>query len=230
MIEHDLDCTYPDLAPTIPSDREKEERDENILVLTPWTVQNICFEVLKNYMIVSPPQSLGYRFSQKYDTDDLKSDIALEIAYNYKDVAPQKRPGIFVSRGDVNFGFPTINQAIGGNVALSEKQKLTIIQMPVIFSVVATNIGFTEQLADYVFKLFFHHQESIRTDFCLRQLKLINMTPPRLYLESKDHFMIAIQLMVMFDMTATIKKDDLLLKTFSLNIFMNCLDAVQHTH
>jgi hypothetical protein len=227
-MEHDKSdfCAYPDVSHTLPSDREIEERDEKILVLTPWTVQNICFETIKNYMIINPPQKQGYKFSQKYHPDDLRTEIALEIAYNYKDVAPQKRPGIFVSRGDVSFVFPTINQSIGINNAASEKHKYTMVQMPVFLSVVATNIGFTEQLAEYIFKIFFNHQENIRNDFCLRQIKLMNMSPPQLYLESKDHFYVSIQLMTAFDIGAVIKKDDLLLKTVSYNIFIGCLDTL----
>lgn len=219
-------CASPDVSYISPSDRNTEEKDERVMILTPWTVQNICYEVIKNYMISNPPQKEGYRFSQKYDPDELKSGISLEIAYHYKDSVIQKRPGIFVSRGDANFSFPTINQTIGINNKESEKSKYTLLQMPILIAVVATNVGFAEQLAEYIFKIFFRYQEIIRNDFCIRQIKLATLSSPQLYLESKDHFMVNIQLLLAFDMGAVIKGDDLKLKTVSYNIFMNCIDTL----
>jgi hypothetical protein len=219
-------CSDPDIAFVSPSEREVEERDDKIMVLTPWTVQNICFEIVRNYLLLNPPQSQGYKFSQKYDIDELKTGIALEMAFSYKDIATQKRPAIYVARGDASFTFPSLNQSLGSNAAESEKYKFSIIQMPVLLSVVATNVGFAEQLADYIFKIFLHHQENIRNDFCLRQIKVVSVSAPQLYLESKDHFVVSVQLLTAFDMGAIIKKDDLKLKTVAFNIFMNCLDTL----
>jgi hypothetical protein len=217
-------ATTADIGYVSPYTREAQEHDERILVLTPWTVQNICYEVLKNHMLVNPPQKQGYAFTQSYDEDDTVSGIALEIAYHYKDAVIQKRPGIYVSRGPTEFKFPTMNQQIGSNQAESEKTKLALLEMPVVLGIVATNVGFVEQLAEYVFKLFLHYQEVIRTDFYLRQFKLISMAAPVLYLESKDHFLINIVLQTVFDMGTIIKGDDLKLKTVSYTVFTNCLE------
>ena len=93
------DCTN-DIGYITPYDREVYAKDERVMVLTPWTVQNICYEVIKNYMIENPPQDEGYKFTQRYSPDDLESGISLEIAYHYKDAVVQKRPGIYVSRGE----------------------------------------------------------------------------------------------------------------------------------
>jgi hypothetical protein len=195
------------------------------MVLTPWTVQNICYEVLKNYMTVNTPQNEGYVFTQSYSPDDLETGIALEIAYHYKDTVIQKRPGIYVSRGETNFRFPTLNQLVGSNSRESEKSRYVMLEMPVNLAVVATNIGFTEQLAEYVFKIFLRYQEVIKNDFCLRQLKLVSLSEPTLYLESKDHFVVNVLLQSVFDMGAVIKGDDLKLKTVSHTIFTNCLTS-----
>jgi hypothetical protein len=207
----------------IPPEREIDARDVREMVLTPWTVQNICYEVLKNYMTVNLPQNEGYAFTQKYSPDDTESDISLEIAYHYKDAVVQKRPGIFVSRGETSFRFPTLNQMIGSNSKESEKSKYTLVEMPVNLAVVATNVGFVEQLAEYVFKVFLRYQEVIRNDFCLRQLKLASLSAPTLYLESKDHFVVNVLLMSAFDMGAVIRGDDLKLKTISYSVFTNCI-------
>jgi hypothetical protein len=211
-----------DVAYLSPYVRETEEKDERIMVLTPWTVQNICYEVLKNYMTENSPQQEGYRFEQKYDPDDLITGIGLEIAYHYKDAVIQRRPGIYVSRGDTSFRFPTINQQLGGNSRESEKDRYVMLEMPINVAVVATNVGFSEQLAEYVFKIFLRYQEVIKNDFCIRQFKLVSLSQPSLYLESKDHFVVNIQLLAVFDMGAVIKGDDLKLKTVAYTIFTNC--------
>jgi hypothetical protein len=208
--------------PTTP-ERELIERDHHEMVLTPWTVQNICYEVLKNYMTVNTPQNEGYAFTQSYNPDELETGISLEIAYHYKDTVIQKRPGIYVSRGETNFRFPTLNQLVGSNPRESEKSRYAMLEMPVNLAVVATNVGFTEQLAEYVFKIFLRYQEVIKNDFCLRQLKLVSLSEPTLYLESKDHFVVNVLLQSVFDMGAIIKGDDLKLKTVSYAIFKNCL-------
>jgi len=206
-----------------PQERELDARDHHEMVLTPWTVQNICYEVLKNYMTVNTPQSEGYIFTQSYSPDDLESGISLEIAYHYKDTVIQKRPGIYVSRGETAFKFPTLNQLIGSNSKESEKSRYALLEMPINLAVVATNVGFVEQLAEYVFKVFLRYQEVIKNDFCLRQLKLVSLSEPTLYLESKDHFVVNVLLQSVFDMGAVIKGDDLKLKTVSYAVFTNCV-------
>lgn len=222
----DLSCANPGETFNTPYDREKDFQDERVLVLTPWTVQNICYEIIKNYMVANPPQAQGYKFSQKYDIDDFKSDIFLDIAFNFKDAVVQKRPGIFVSRGPAEFRFPTLNQMIASNPKESEKTKYAMVNMPLVINIVATNVGFTEQLAEYIFKIFLHYQEVIRNDFCIRQFALQQLAPPQLYLESKDHFLVTINANSVFDMGAVIKGDHLKLKTIQYKIFLDCLDNV----
>lgn len=217
-------CAAPDTAYVSPYVRELDERDERVMVLTPWTVQNICYEVLKNYMLENPPQNEGYRFSQKYSADELESGITLDIAYHYKDTVVQKRPAIYVSRGETTFKQPTINQTIGLHNIESEKTKYALLEMPILIAVVATNVGFAEQLAEYVFKIFMRFQETIRRDFCLRQFKLVTLGQPTLYLESKDHFVVNIMIQSAFDMDAVIKGDDLKLKTVSYTVFTSCVE------
>ena len=218
-------CAHPDAAYVASHVREELERDDRIMVLTPWTVQNICYEILKNYMTINTPQQMGYRFAQQYDPDELKTGISLDIAYHYNDTTIQKRPGIFVSRGETAFKFPTINQSmVGGNNRESEAAKYAMLEMPINVAVLATNVGFVEQLAEYVFRIFLSYQETIRKDFCIRQFKLASLSPPELYLESKDHFVVNIVLYTVFDMGTVIKGDDLKLKTLSYTIFTSCAE------
>ena len=204
--------------------RNTQEKDERIMILTPWTVQNICYEVLRNYMLRNSPQSQGFAFTQTYDPDQTKTGIIIDIAYHYKDSVVQKRPAIYVSIGPASFAFPTMNQLIGINAMESESVKFSIVQMPVNLAVVGTNVGFAEQLAEYVFKVFLRMQEVIRNDFCLRQLKLVEVSQPTLYLESKDHFAVSVGLQTVFDMGGVVKGDHLKLKTISHTVFTNCAE------
>jgi hypothetical protein len=219
-------CASPDIGYVSPYVREKELRDERVMVLTPWTVQNICYEILKNYMTDNPPQKEGYRFSQKYHPDEIETGIALQIAYHYNDAVIQKRPGIYVSRGDVRFQSPVLNQQIGGNSRESEKMKFYLVNMSINLAIVATNVGFAEQLSEYIFKIFLRYQEVIRNDFCIRQFKLIGLSQPAIYAESKDHFVVNVMLEATFDMGAVIKGDDLKIKTISYPIFVGCTEKV----
>jgi len=206
--------------------REAEDSDKRAIVLTPWTVQNICYELLSNYMQDNPPQALGYSFSQKYDTDPLKTTIFLDIAYNYKDSVVQKRPAIFVTRGPATFKYPTMNQAITQNYKESEVGKMAIVMMPLTIDVIATNVGFTELVAQYVYSIFLKLREVVKNDFNLRQFIMTGLSQPVLYQESKDHFKVSISIDTAFDMGYIIKGDDLKLKTVSYTVFTDTCRAL----
>jgi hypothetical protein len=206
-------------------DVDTSKEDGSRLILTPWTVQNICYELAANYMLSNDPRSQGYVFGQRYDRDPRKSEIFLDIAYNYRDDVAQKRPAVFISRGDVKYSYPTFNQQIGGNSRNSEKSKLGVVQMPVQVTVVGTNIGFTEQFAEYVSRVFIDHAEEIRHDFFMRAFRLETMSAPTLYLESKEHFAVTLNLNTSFDMSFTITGDHLKLKTVSFSVFTSCAES-----
>ena len=195
------------------------------LVLTPWTMQNICYELAANYMLTNQANTQGYVFNQKYDRDPRKSEIFLDISFNYRDDVIQKRPAVFISRGDVKYNYPTFNQQIGGDSRESRKDKLAILQMPIQVSVIATNIGFVEQFAEYLSRVYIDHSEEIRRDFFLRAFRLESLTTPTMYLESKEHFVITLNLSTSFDMGFTITGDHLKLKTVSFTVFTSCAES-----
>ena len=206
--------------------REDVEEDKKILVLTPWTVQNICYELLANYMMENSPQSMGYTFAQKYDPDPLKTSIFMDIAYNYKDTVVQKRPAIFITRGDAKFNYPTMNQTVEQNYRDSEVTKMAIVTMPLNIEIIATNVGFTELFAQYVYTIFLRFREVITKDFKLRQFSLQALSSPQLYPESKDHFKISLGVATCFDMGYILKGDDLRLKTVSFTVFTEACRAL----
>jgi hypothetical protein len=194
------------------------------LVFSPWVVQNICYELLTNYMLVNDPKTQGYIFSQRYRRDARETEIFVDLGLNYRDDVLQKRPGIFVSRGPVQFVNPTFNQQVGGDSRDSKKHKLSIVRMPVQITYIATNVGFVEQLAEYGSHAFFSFAEQIRNDFFFRNFKLESLSQPALYLESKDHYAITANIATDFDMGFTITGDHLKLKTVSFAIFNDCVD------
>jgi hypothetical protein len=211
---------------------DPQYRDRNVcedksrgLILTPWTVQNICYELIANYMLANDPKEQGYVFSQRYDRDPRKTQIFLDIVLNYRDDVVQKRPAIFVGRGAAQYRYPTMNQQIGSNSADSEKTKLALVTMPVTVTVIGTNVGFTEHLAEYVSNGFLLYLEQIRNDFNFRVFRLEDIGNPALYLESKDHFAITLNLMTSFDMGFTIKGDHLKLKTIGYTVFTSCIES-----
>ena len=195
------------------------------LVLTPWTMQNICYELAANHMLTNQANTQGYVFNQRYDRDPRKTEIFLDISFNYRDDVVQKRPAVFISRGDVKYNYPTFNQQIGGDSRESKKDKLAILQMPIQISVIATNIGFVEQFAEYLSRAFIDHSEEIRKDFFLRAFRLESLTTPTMYLESKEHFVITLNLSTSFDMGFTITGDHLKLKTVSFTVFTSCAES-----
>jgi hypothetical protein len=195
------------------------------LILTPWSVQNICYELIANFMLSNDPSDRGYIFTQRYDRDPRKTGIFLDIAYNHNDSVIQKRPAIFIGRGAAEFKFPTMNQQIGGNSIESQKLKMAIVEMPVQATIVASNVGFVEQLAEYLSRAYIEFAEQIRDDFFLRLFKLDSITSPTLYLESKDSFTITLNLLTSFDMGFTITRDDLKLKTMSFTVFTSCAES-----
>jgi hypothetical protein len=200
------------------------EEKERKIIMSPWIVQNICFELLANYMLANDPKAQGYTFSQRYARDARESDIFLDIALNYRDDVLQKRPGIFVSRGAVTYVRPTFNQQVGGDSRNSSKDKLIIARMPVSVSVVGTNVGFVEQLTEYASGAFMDFEEQIRNDFFFRHFKLESTTQPSLYLESKDHFVVTMNIATDFDIGFTITGDHLKLKTVGFAVFTDCLN------
>jgi hypothetical protein len=227
MSNEDLSCP-PLVGYVSPFTRDTptpEETSSKNLVLTPWTVQNICYEMAANYMLANDPRAQGFVFSQRYHRDPKKSEVFLDLAYNYKDDVVQKRPAVFVSRGEAKYNYPTFNQQIGGDSRNSEKAKLSILEMPIVVTVVGTNVGFAEQFAQYLSRVYLDHAEEIRRDFFLRKFRLESMTTPTLYLESKEHYAVSLNLYTAFDMGFTITGDHLKLKTVSFTVFTSCAES-----
>lgn len=198
-----------------------DRKDEKgfTLMLTPWTVQNIALEMVANHFLNNDPIANGYHFKQKFDSDKMKSEVFLDIAYHWDAKVIGQRPAIFVQRDSSRTASPVINQTIGMNVANSEKTKLNLNYMNIGIACIATNLGFVEELADFVKQPFLYYQEQIREDFRFRRFRLEDISRPQIYLEAKDHFIVMLTIATVFDERWTITGDDLKIKTISKTIF-----------
>lgn len=190
------------------------------LNLNAWSVQNIVYELLINYMTVNLPEALGFNFLARYDKDQTKSGILVDIAYNWDAARAGKRPAIFIQRGDWDLTHPTMGQSISlGGMKDSENEKLSINMVPIIIKVIASPIGFAEQLAEYVRQPLIYYQNEIRRDFNFRRFRVKEISKPQIYVEAKEYFVIMISIEVAFDEGWIIKGDDLKLKTIGRVIF-----------
>jgi len=112
-----------------------------------------------------------------------------------------------------------MNQSIGNNIAESQQHKMAITSMGVGISCISDNMGLAERLAEFVKQPFLYFQEQIRRDFCFRQFKLVQIDPPQPFTESKNHFLVMINLMTTFDAAWVVQGQHLKLKTMSRTIF-----------
>lgn len=200
-------------------DRELSECSPNCLHLNPWNVQQIIYKIIQTFMLTNNPKDMGYTFEQKYALKKEESQIDLEIAFNYKADTASKRPAVFVARSNADIKYPTMRNTLGVNYKESEEFKLALITLPITVSVVASPVGFVEQLADYVKQPLMYFAQHIQEDFGFSKFRLVSIATPKLYLEAKDNFVVELALQVEYNDNWVVRGDHLKLKTFSAAIF-----------
>lgn len=199
---------------------DEQAAQEPILQFNAWTAQNIVFELIRNYFVANSPESLGFPIQHKFDPDPMKSEIFLDISYNYSVVTASKRPAIFIGRDDLLIRNPTMGQRVGrGNPSESESSRLTINSVPVRITVIAHPVMLTELLAEYVKQPLLYFQQEILHDFALRRFRLTQISRPEIMVEQKDNFKITLMVDIVFDEGWVIKRHDLKLKTVSMDLF-----------
>ncbi len=198
---------------------------KNTLVLNAWVVQNIVYELIKIHLITNDPAKQGFSFKQRYNVDSTKSDIYLDLAYNWNASVVNKRPAVVVQRGQESISHSVFSNTIGSSVMDSLKTKQTINTLPILISCIATNVGFVEQFSDYIKMPLLHHGEEIYRDFGFRKFRLLAKSAPELVAEAKDYFRINLQIETSYDEMWKVIGDDLKLKTVSKTIFNNLLEG-----
>jgi len=202
-----------------PVSREIADKSGECIQLNPWVVQNLVYKLIQNHMLTNDPKIMGYTFDQKYSLDATKSDIDLGISYNYKADVASKRPAVFIARENAELKSPTFGQTIGGNVAESENQLLSLVSLPIRVLVVASPLGFAEQLADYVKQPLMYHSQTIQRDFGFMKFRLIQISKPQIFVEAKDNIVVELILQINYSDGWTVIGDHLKLKTISGAIF-----------
>lgn len=187
---------------------------------SPWVVQGIVYELITGFFNRNTPASLGYPLNLTYDHDKLKSGIYVDIAYNYNASAANKRPSIFISRGDCEIAGKTMGHTVpGGDVMASEAGKLLLNTVPINVAVIASPIMMVELLADYTKQAFISYQQEIQQDFKFRRFRLKEVTRPQIYVEAKEYFVVNLVIEVVYDEGWILRRDDLKLKTVGMAIF-----------
>lgn len=200
--------------------RKTELESTNLLYLNGFNVQRIVYELIKNYMMDNTPEECGIRLEQKYDPDPTKSDIKLDVAYNWKVQDVDKVPAIYVQRGDITIVSPTMGQDISFDEKDSEETRLTFNKMPIIVSCVAAEpIAVVENLAEYIKHPLLYFKKEVKLDFKLRDFQLRKISRPMQTKESKNNFVVDLELDTAFDENWIIKREGLKIKTVGMVIF-----------
>ena len=200
--------------------QQDEEAKPGIVAMSPWVIQGIVYELITRFFQGNTPASLGYPLKLTYDPDKLKSDIYVDIAYNYNASAANKRPSIFISRGDCDIGGKTMgHQVPGGDVAESTMARLLISKVPINVAVIASPVAQAELLADYAKQAFISFQQEIQHDFGFRRFRLTEVSKPQIYVEAKEYFVVNLSIEVVYDEGWILRRDDLKLKSAGLAIF-----------
>lgn len=205
---------------------QSEDQKPGIVTMSPWVVQGVIYELITKFFLSNPAEAMGYPLKLKYDPDKLKSDIYVDIAYNYNAQAANKRPSIFISRGNCSIGGKTMgHQVPGGNVSESTMARLLINQVPINVAVIASPVAQAELLADYAKQAFISFQQEIQSDFGFRRFRLTEVSKPQIYVEAKEYFVVNLSIEVVYDEGWILRRDDLKMKTVGMAIF----DALTET-
>ena len=200
-----------------------QAKEEPGLVLNAWAVQNIVYELILNYGIANPPNEVGFAFSDRILEDKTKSGVYLDIAYNWDAKVTQKRPAIFVQRSTVSCDIKEMGSITKFNEKESELTNRSINNMSVLVKCIAPDIGFVEQLSEYIRQALIYFQHIIQVDFGFRLFRVKTMSAPEIYVDAKDHFIVVLTISTVFDEHWIVKADQLKIKTVSKQIFDNIL-------
>lgn len=202
--------------------REKALLPTDSCRLNPWRVQNIVFEILQNHLLVNKPKDIGFSFDQTYDKDETKSKIFIDLSHNWKASTPQKRPAVFVYRGDANYN--TSPQIFGSkafiDVPESTVGEISKVKMQIMLNCIAGPVGFAENFADYIKYPFLYFWDNIQKEYCFDVFKLVNISAPEQFsADAKDTYSVKLTIATEFHDTWAIKQDALKLKTVDTDVY-----------
>jgi hypothetical protein len=198
------------------------------MFLNAYTVTRIVYEVIKLYFINNNPNECGVRLDQTYDPDYKKSQILLDISYNWKTKDMSKVPAVFIMRGDVSIKNPTLGQLLDVNIKQGAETRFCWNSLMVnVMCVAAEPLAVVENLAEFVKQPLLYYRKEIQQDFHIRQFKLIGIDPPKLLQEGKNNFFVNLNLSITFDEGWTIKRDSLKIGGIGVALFDMMMNPLQ---
>jgi len=198
------------------------------LYLNAYVVTRIVYEIIKLYMLNNPPENCGVTLAQKYNIEPAKSDILLDIGYNWRTKDMSKVPAVFVQREDVGFTYPTMGQTTEISSKKGSEQRLVLNSMPVIVTCVAQkDIAIVENLAEYVKQPLLYFRKEIQSDYGIRQFKLVKVGKPQLLKEGNNNFTVELQLLITFDDGWRISRESLAIKHIGVELFDTLMTPIQ---
>ena len=173
-------------------------------------------------MLTNTPGSLGYSFTETYDIDEVKSKIFIDLSHNWKASTPQKRPAVFIYRGDASYdnGPKPFGDNAKVDVAESSWNKLSYVKMPITLNCIAGPVGFAEQFVEYIKYPFLYFSANIIREYGFRNFKLVNIDAPELFnIDAKDGYSVKLTIMTEFYETWALQQDALKLKTVAVDVY-----------
>lgn len=207
-----------------------KKADAPVLFLNPWAIQNIVYEVITNFYLNNDPKDFGFGFNQRYNSDPTKTTIFVDMAYNWQKSNQDKRPAVFIERGDVDIRQPTMGGTIESDIKESIETRMTVNTMVIKVSVLGTNLGLTESLTEYTKQALISFRQEIQRDFKLRRFRLIKISSPKNIVEPKDHFVVELIIEVIFDEGWAVQGDDLKVKSFGREIYDKVTGRLMSDH
>ena len=188
--------------------------------LNPYTVTRIVYEIIKTYMLTNTPDEAGVKLVQKFDADPKKSQILLDISYNWRTKDMSKVPAIFVGREDVEYKTPTMGQNQAARLPNDPMTRFALGTIPVVGTCVAAEpLAVVEQLAEYIKQPLLYFRDEVQKDYGIRRFQLTKVTKPKLLPEGKNNFFVELIVDITFDEGWVVNRDTLVLKHICVELF-----------
>lgn len=198
----------------------KCDEEDCKITLSNYTVPRIVYQILKLYMMNNKPEDVGVILKQKYDPDQTKSDILLDIGFNWKSQVMSKVPAVFVQREDAIYKTPTMGENVATDQVTGKDTRVAIVSLPVIVTCVAAEpVAVVEQLAEYIKQPLLYFRREIQVDYGIRSFILEKVTAPKLLAEGKNNFYVNLLVNVDYHDGWTISRNSLKLKKVDVTLF-----------
>ena len=198
----------------------KCDDDDCKITLSNYTVPRIVYQIIKLYMMNNRPEDVGIILKQKFDPDQTKSDILLDIGFNWKTQVMSKVPAVFIQREDATYKTPTFGESTASDQITGKETRVAIVSLPIVVTCVAAEpVAVVEQFAEYIKQPLLYFRREIQVDYGIRSFILEKVSAPKLLAEGKNNFYINLILNVDYNDGWTISRNDLKVKRIDITLF-----------